>query len=165
MRILGIDPGTHRLGYGLVIADGARLSVGPYGCLEPKEFDTPADRLVALEVALQKVLSETKPDSVAIEELYFARNVTTALRVAEARGIALLVARKANLAVAEYKPNLVKSAVASYGLADKTQMGRMVQFLLQLSTVPKPDDAADALAVAICHAAHYRSQNWGARVG
>lgn len=157
MRILGIDPGTHRLGYGLVVSERGATRADTYGCIEPAGSSlSAADRLLALHEELKSVLAACRPDEVAVEELYFARNVTTALRVAEARGVVLLTVRQAGLPVFEYKPNLIKSTVAGYGLAPKDQMGRMVKLLLKLSTIPKPDDAVDGLAVAICHAAHAR---------
>ena len=127
-----------------------------YGCIEPPQTDAPADRLVRIEEALLAVLEETQPELVAIEELFFSKNVTTAFRVAEARGVAMLVGRRAGLPVVEYKPNVIKQAVTGYGAADKKQIQKMVQMLLRLDVIPKPDDAADGIAVAICAAAMYR---------
>lgn len=154
LRILGIDPGTHRLGYGVIDAQGQKLTVVAFGCIEPEKAADPADRLVAIEQALLEVIERTEPGAAAIEELFFAKNVTTAFRVAEARGVAMLTCRRAGLSVAEYKPNIIKQTVTGYGSADKKQIQKMVQMLLKLDMIPKPDDAADGLAVAICAAAH-----------
>lgn len=149
--ILGIDPGTHRLGYGLIRASGLRIEMLTYGCIEPTGPLEPADRLVVLYDQLVALMKEHKPDQVAVEELYFVKNVTTALRVAEARGVILLAARQQLIHVAEYKPTAIKAAVTGHGQAPKQQMQRMVQLLLKLPTLPRPDDAADGLAIAICH--------------
>lgn len=127
-----------------------------FGCIEPAKASDPADRLVWIEQALLAVINKMQPELVAIEELFFSKNVTTAFRVAEARGVAMLVSRRAGLPVVEYKPNVIKQAVTGYGAADKKQMQKMVQMLLKLDTIPKPDDAADGLAVAICASAYQR---------
>lgn len=152
-RILGVDPGTHRMGYGVVDATGPHsMAAIDYGCIEPSRTSAPADRLVELYTALAGLIRRWQPAVMAIEELYFMKNVTTGLRVAEARGVALLAARQAAIAVAEYKPATVKLTVAGHGQAAKPQVQKMVQLLLHLSSPPKPDDAADGLALAISHA-------------
>ncbi len=128
-----------------------------YGCVEPKNLVLAGDHLLVIFNEVTKIITEYKPDIMAIEELYFLQNVTTGLRVAEARGVAILAARQALIPIAEYKPNMIKSTVAGYGHATKPQMQKMVQIQLKLATLPKPDDAADGLAIAICHAIHLKT--------
>lgn len=152
MRILGIDPGTHRLGYGVIDKQGSRLVAVTYGCLQTNRLATTAGRLQEIFKEVTNIVTKYSPDQIAIEELYFMQNVTTALRVAEARGVVLLAAVQAGLVIAEYKPNAIKAAVAGYGMASKQQIQKMVQLQLKLTVLPKPDDAADGLAVAMCHA-------------
>jgi crossover junction endodeoxyribonuclease RuvC len=149
---LGIDPGTATTGYGLVrlAPDGELVSVR-YGVISTPKESTPAARLEMLYNDLQTLLKEHKPDSAAVEKLFFSRNVTTALAVGQARGVALLALQQAGLEVFEYTPKEVKNAVAGYGSAEKRQVQEMVRALLQLESIPKPDDAADALAIAITH--------------
>ena len=149
---LGIDPGTAATGYGLVRLepDGSLLAV-KYGVITtPKNTPAP-ERLAMLYNQLQELLNEHKPDTAAVEKLFFQRNVTTAISVGQARGVVLLSLAQAGLEVFEYTPNEVKQAVAGYGSAGKRQMQEMVRVLLALDDIPRPDDAADALAVAICH--------------
>jgi crossover junction endodeoxyribonuclease RuvC len=152
MRILGIDPGYGRTGYGVVDLIGNRLKPVEYGCVETKPNTPIPDRLVEIYGAVREIIASAKPQAVAVEQIFFAKSVTTALDVAQARGVVLLAARESGLAVAEYSPMQVKQSVVGYGKAEKKQMQEMVRMLLGLSKVPKPDDAADALAVAITHA-------------
>lgn len=147
---LGIDPGTARLGYG-VIRGGLQPSLIDAGLIETWPDEPMADRLVTLYEGVQELLAEFSPDVLAIEQLFFARNVTTAISVGQARGVVILAAAQAKIPVAEYTPSEIKHAIAGYGKADKPQMQEMVRMILKLSRVPQPDDAADALAVAICH--------------
>ena len=152
MLALGLDPGTATTGYGLVRLepDGGLLAV-KYGVITtPKDIPAP-ERLLILYDQLQDLLHEHEPDTVAVEKLFFQRNVTTALSVGQARGVMLLALARVGLEVFEYTPNEIKQAVASYGSAGKRQMQEMVRVLLELDEIPKPDDAADALAVAITH--------------
>ncbi len=153
MRILGIDPGLATMGYGVINAEHGIFSVIDYGVVTtPKECTLP-QRLKQLEEGVSELLDTFKPDNIAIEELFFSKNITTGIPVAEARGVILLTAVKAlGDEVYEYTPNQIKQAVTGYGGADKIQMQHMVQALLRLKSVPRPDDAADALAVALCHA-------------
>lgn len=151
MLVLGIDPGTATTGYGLVeeTSDGLR-------CVRYGVFTTPAGqqaeiRLVSLYQQLNDLLLLHRPTSAAVEKLFFSRNVTTALAVGQARGVMLLALAQAGLSIAEYTPMQIKQAVAGYGGADKPQMQQMTRALLGLPDIPRPDDAADALAVAICH--------------
>ena len=152
MLALGIDPGTATTGYGLVrLAPDRSLLAVKYGVITtPKNTPAP-ERLVMLYGQLQELLREHKPDTAAVEKLFFQRNITTAIAVGQARGVMLLSLAQAGLEVFEYTPNEIKQAVAGYGSAGKRQMQEMVRVLLALDTIPKPDDAADALAVAITH--------------
>jgi crossover junction endodeoxyribonuclease RuvC len=149
---LGIDPGTATTGYGLVrlLPDGELIPVS-FGILSTPKDATPSARLAMLYDQLCKLLKEHKPDSAAVEKLFFSRNVTTALAVGQARGVVLLALQQAGIDVFEYTPNEVKQAVAGYGGAEKRQVQEMVRALLQLEAIPRPDDAADALAIAITH--------------
>jgi crossover junction endodeoxyribonuclease RuvC len=152
MLAIGIDPGTAITGYGLVREeqDGS-LSVVDYGVIQTSADDSMPERLVQLYYNLKDVIDLHSPQSGAVEKLFFARNVRTALTVGQARGIALLALAESGVALAEYSPNEIKQAVVGYGGADKNQVQKMVQALLDLDQIPQPDDAADALAVAICH--------------
>ena len=149
---LGIDPGTATTGFGLVRVeqDGSLVAVKYGVILTPKEATAPA-RLETLYNQLHEVLTEYQPDTAAVEKLFFSRNVTTAIAVGQARGVVMLCLHQAGLEPFEYTPNEIKQAVAGYGGADKRQVQEMVRALLQLDSIPKPDDAADALAVAITH--------------
>ncbi len=151
MRVLGIDPGTARLGYGVIDAgDEPRLI--DFGLVETTAEDGEAPvRLEFIYQGVQWLLDHHCPDAMAIEQLFFARNVTTAIGVGQARGVTLLAAAQANVDVFEYTPSQIKHAIAGYGKADKPQMQEMVRILLGLDVAPQPDDAADALAVAITH--------------
>ena len=153
MIILGIDPGLATMGYGVINAVKGNYSVIDYGAVvTPKDCTLP-QRLKQLEEGVQELIETFKPDNIAIEELFFSKNVTTGIAVSEARGVILLTAVKGlGDEVYEYTPNQIKQAVTGYVGADKMQMQHMVQALLRLKSVPRPDDAADALAVAICHA-------------
>jgi|SRR5579884_1396583 len=150
-RALGVDPGTARLGYAVVEEYRSRLTLIACGCIEtPKTLAMP-QRLLQLYNDLSAIVQQHQPREMAVEELFFAKNTTTVIAVGQARGVALLVAAEAGLTVSEYKPMHVKQAVHGYGLASKDQVGEMVKVLLGLPSVPKPDDAADAAAIAICH--------------
>ena len=158
---LGIDPGTATTGYGLVrlLPDGELVAVSFGVILTPKESSDSA-RLVMLFDELNKIIKKNKPDTAAVEKLFFARNVSTGITVGQARGVVLLALEKAGVPAYEYSPNEVKQAVAGYGSAEKRQVQEMVRALLQLDQIPKPDDAADALAIAITHlnTARYESK-------
>jgi crossover junction endodeoxyribonuclease RuvC len=149
--VLGIDPGTARLGYAVVRGEGNRLEL-----VSADTIVTPPDlemhlRLQRIFRALNEVIQRTQPREMAVEELFFAKNATTAIGVGQARGVALLAAAEAGLSVSEYKPMQVKQAIHGYGLATKAQVGEMVRVLLGLAALLRPDDAADAAAIAICH--------------
>ena len=151
--VLGIDPGTATTGFGLVrdLPDGS-LALVAYGTLRTPAGEPAHQRLMMLHDQLKELLLLHQPDSCAVEKLFFQRNVRTAMTVGQARGVALLALAQAGLPAAEYTPLEVKQAVVGYGAADKNQVQQMVRALLGLAEIPKPDDAADALAVAICHA-------------
>lgn len=157
MISLGIDPGTASLGYGLVqeLPDSA-LQMVDYGVIRTAADWPMAARLQKIHDELRGVIEAHRPDRAGVEELFFARNVTTAISVAQARGVVLLALQGAGLPIAEHKPNAVKMAVCGYGGADKAQMQEMVRLLLGLEETPRPDDAADALAVAIADLHSYR---------
>ncbi|MHB8126295.1 MAG: crossover junction endodeoxyribonuclease RuvC [Desulfitobacteriaceae bacterium] len=152
MIILGIDPGTAIMGYGLIEKKGNKLTALNYASWRTAAHTPLAERLLQLYNHLGELLSNNHPDEVAIEELFFNRNTTTAMSVGQARGVVLLSAAQKGIPVYEYTPLQVKQAVVGYGKADKTQVQQMVKALLGLREIPKPDDTADALAVAICHA-------------
>lgn len=151
MRVLGIDPGTAITGYGLIDQDGDLQLVHCGAIITPAGTPLP-QRLLAIHRELSAVIQRFQPHAVAVEELFFSKNVRTALSVGHARGVVLLAAAQASLPIYHYTPSEVKLAVAGYGGADKTQMQEMVRLLLGLDTVLTPDDVADAVAVAICHA-------------
>src|ERR671926_269146 len=150
--ILGIDPGTATMGGGVIRQEGNRLRYVQHGTVTtPPAWEMPR-RLGRLFDGVTELIEGYRPETVAVEELFFNTNVTTAITVGQARGVALLAAYKAGVGVAEYTPLQVKQAITSYGRAEKRQMQEMVKTLLNLREIPKPDDAADGLAIAICHA-------------
>jgi len=149
--VLGVDPGVSRCGYGAVAAEGSRLTALACGVIRTPPGDPLPARLCALFAELEGLVAELRPAAVAVERVFFQTNVRTAMSVGQASGLALVVAARAGVAVAQYTPNEVKQAVAGYGAAGKAQVQAMVARLLHLSEAPKPPDAADALALAICH--------------
>jgi crossover junction endodeoxyribonuclease RuvC len=149
--ILGIDPGTAITGYGLVREEDERLALVDYGVITTPAGQPLPERLQTIYQGLAAVIRKHNPEAAAVEELFFSRNARTALSVGHARGVALLALADAGLPIYEYKPLAVKQAIAGYGGADKLQVQEMVRMLLNLDHVPHPDDAADAVAVAICH--------------
>ncbi len=157
MLVLGIDPGTATTGYGLVreTADNS-YEVVDYGVISTPAGMLAEKRLIMLYDKLKEILLLHRPEECAVEKLFFQRNVTTALAVGQARGVTLLAMAQQDLPVAEYTPLEIKQAVTGYGGADKRQIQMMVQAMLQLAELPRPDDAADALAVALCHLQSYR---------
>lgn len=152
MLAIGIDPGTARTGYGLVqLETDGGLKVIAFGTVSTAPDESMPDRLQHLHVALSDLLALHRPNTGAVEKLFFSRNVTTAMSVGQARGVALLALAQAGVPTSEYSPREVKMAIAGYGGAGKRQVQAMVRALLELAEPPTPDDAADALAVAICH--------------
>ncbi len=152
MTILGIDPGTATTGYGVIKRTKQCLQVLDYGCIVTKSGLSTAERLKEINEGLIELIKRHKPATMAIEDIFFFKNLKTAVKVSQARGVMMLTACKEGVSVAEYTPLQVKLAITSYGRADKNQVQKMVQALLGLKDIPRPDDAADALAVAICHA-------------
>ncbi|HVM31457.1 MAG TPA: crossover junction endodeoxyribonuclease RuvC [Candidatus Limnocylindrales bacterium] len=152
MIVLGVDPGTAATGYGIVERSGNRLRMIDFGCLETTPAQQLAERLMEIHRAMTELIDEHRPQLLGVERLFFNRNVQTAFAVGQARGVVLLAAAQAGLPVFEYGPHEVKMAVTGYGRADKGQVQRMVQAVLGMDALPRPDDAADALAVAICTA-------------
>lgn len=151
MRILGIDPGLAIVGYGVIEINGNNFKPIDYGCiLTDKDMDFP-NRLKYIYQSMNQIIEKYKPDEAAIEELFFNKNVKTAIDVGHARGVEVLSIINNGLRIFEYTPLQIKQAVSGYGRADKQQVQEMVKMLLSLKTKPKPDDAADALAVALCH--------------
>jgi len=151
MKIFGIDPGSERTGYGCVASDGSRHRLLTSGVLTPPPRALLPDRLLVIHTGLTALIAEYRPDCVAIENIFHAKNVRSALRLGHARGVALLAASAAGVPIVEYTPAEIKRAVVGFGRAEKPQVGQMVKTLLGLPAAPSPHDAADAVAVAICH--------------
>lgn len=151
IRVLGIDPGIAVVGYAVVEALGVEYQLLACGALTTPAQMLPAERLQHIYAGLNAIVTTYKPQEAAVEALFFAKNARTAMTVGQARGVALLAAANGGLSIAEYTPKQVKQAVTGYGSADKSQVGEMVRILLKLRAIPKPDDAADAAAIAICH--------------
>lgn len=151
MRILGIDPGTGILGFGVIEIVKNKPALVDAGVITTPAHTPLPERLDDIYNSLQEIIAETKPDQVSIEKLFFTRNITTAISVAEARGVAELVAHQNNCEIHEYTPLQIKQTLTGYGKAEKKQVQEMVKRELNLETIPKPDDAADALAAAITH--------------
>ncbi|MBR5539771.1 MAG: crossover junction endodeoxyribonuclease RuvC [Clostridia bacterium] len=152
MRILGIDPGYAIVGWGVIQYEGGRFQAQDFGAVTTEAGTPFLQRLNQIYEQLTAILTQFKPDALAIEKLYFQNNQKTAIEVAEARGVILLAAERCSVPVFEYTPLQVKSAVTGFGQAQKQQVMEMTRRLLRLQAVPKPDDTADALAIAICHA-------------
>lgn len=152
MRILGIDPGIAIVGFGLIESERGSVRMLQYGAVTTEAGLPLATRLLQIENDMSALIAQLQPDEIAIEELFFSKNITTGIAVAHGRGVILCTAEKLGVPICEYTPMQVKQAVVGYGLAEKKQVMDMTRRLLHLKTVPKPDDAADALAIAICHA-------------
>lgn len=155
LRILGIDPGIAIVGFGFIDKNGSKLTPVQYGCIQTEAHTPEEERLLHVYEGMLQLIDRYKPEAVALEKLFFNRNVTTAMSVGQARGVLVLAAVQRGLPVAEYTPMQVKQAIVGYGKAEKKQVQEMVRMYLKLSAVPKPDDVADALAVAVCHAHSY----------
>lgn len=158
MRILGIDPGTGILGFGVIdVVDGSKIKLVDGGVIRTPVKQADSLRLLTIYEELSEIIAQHKPSIISVEKLFFAQNVTTAMSVAQARGVVLLCGEQHGLQLFEYTPLQIKQAITGYGKADKKQMQEMVRVILNLPEVPKPDDCADALAAAICHSmtAHF----------
>ncbi len=152
MRVLGIDPGTGLLGFGVIeVSKSGKPQMVDAGVIRTPVKEDDAVRLQTIFEELSDIIAQNKPSEMAVEKLFFAQNVTTAMTVSQARGVALLAGQLAGLEIAEYTPLQIKQALTGYGRAEKKQMMEMVRVILGLKEVPKPDDCADALAAAICH--------------
>jgi crossover junction endodeoxyribonuclease RuvC len=156
MRIIGIDPGTGILGFGVIEVQKSKPVLVDAGVIRTPVKEDDAIRLETIYDELTDIIMQTKPQQMAVEKLYFSRNVTTAMTVAQARGVVLLCGMQAGLTIAEYTPQQIKQALTGYGRADKKQIQEMVRIVLELGEVPKPDDCADALACAITHSMSMR---------
>ncbi len=153
MRILGIDPGTGILGFGVIETDRKGALFVEAGVIRTPVKQADSERLATIYEELDQLITELKPQVIAVEKLFFAQNVTTAMSVSQARGVVLLLGKQRGLELHEYTPLQIKQSLTGYGRADKKQMQEMVKTVLKLQTIPKPDDAADALAAALCCAA------------
>jgi crossover junction endodeoxyribonuclease RuvC len=153
MRIIGIDPGTGILGFGVIDVDGGKTKLVDAGVVRTKVHQPLDERLEEIYNCLSDIIEENQPSIMVIEKLFFAQNVTTAISVSHARGVAMLAGKLAGLEIVEYTPLQIKQSLTGYGRADKKQIQEMVKILLGLKEVPKPDDCADALAAALMHAA------------
>lgn len=157
-RILGIDPGTGILGFGVIdVSAKGTLSLVDAGVIRTPVKQPDGDRLFTIYDELKQIITDTNPQLLSVEKLFFSQNVTTAMSVSQARGIVLLLGKQHGMELYEYTPQQIKLAVTGYGKADKKQMQEMVRVILKLPEVPKPDDCADAIAAAICHSMHGRA--------
>jgi crossover junction endodeoxyribonuclease RuvC len=165
LRILGIDPGLATIGYALVDKETNHFDVLEYGVIKTSADKSDVERLEIIHRNIEALIEEFQPEEMAVEELFFNKNVKTAIVVGQARGVILLAGSQAGLKVAEYTPLQIKQAVVGYGRADKKQVQQMVKSLLNLSEIPRPDDAADALAISICHGHVYSAHSgWEERL-
>ena len=158
MRILGIDPGVATVGFGVIETQGGRQQMIQYGAITTPAGQPLAARLVQIAQDMETLINRFRPDEMSIEELFFSKNITTGIAVAHARGVILYTAQRMHLPVYEYTPMQIKQAVVGYGKAEKRQVMDMTKRILHLSAVPKPDDAADAVAIALCHARSHTSR-------
>lgn len=154
MRILGVDPGTLKTGFGVIEVDHGNLIPIEYGFISNSSKSPLAKRFSKIFIQLQEVIKRTKPDCTAIESMFYCKNPMSAIKLGEARGVAILAAAQNHLDVFEYEPRRVKQAVVGFGAADKTQVQKMVSIILRVKEIKGPEDITDALAVAICHAHH-----------
>ena len=152
MMVIGIDPGLARLGYGVIEVVDRKIRPVCYGCIETSgKTLTPSGRLLKIYIEVKALLEKYQPGNLSLEKLFFQKNISSAMTVSEVRGVVLLAAEQRNIPVTEYTPNQVKQAVTGSGRADKRQVQEMITRLLRLEEIPKPDDAADALSIALCH--------------
>jgi crossover junction endodeoxyribonuclease RuvC len=154
MRVLGIDPGSETTGWGVVEGDARRYRAVDFGTVKASPRERFAARLLKISDGVEELLARFQPDVCAVEEMFFAANVKTALKLGQVRGVILVAAERARIEIAEYAPRLVKQTVVGYGAAEKHQVQEMVRVLLSLKEIPQPNDAGDALALAICHFHH-----------
>lgn len=158
MRVLGIDPGSETLGWGVVEGSGLKYSLVDFGTVKSSPREQFSKRLLKISDGVEAVIAKYQPDVISVEEAFYATNVKVVLKLGQVRGVILLIGEKANLEISEFSPRLIKQTVVGYGNAEKHQVQEMVRLLLKMKTVPQPHDAADALAIAICHFHHARMQ-------
>jgi crossover junction endodeoxyribonuclease RuvC len=151
MIVIGIDPGLARVGYGVIEVKNQKAIPLSYGCFETGKDQETSGRLLQIYNDIEVLIGKYPPAHISVEKLFFSKNITSAMRVSEARGVILLLAEQKNIPVTEYTPNQVKQAITGSGRADKRQMQEMIKRLLHLEKIPRPDDAADALSIALCH--------------
>lgn len=159
MRVLGIDPGSETLGWGVVEGENLKYKLVDFGTIKSDRKEKFSKRLLKIFDGVADIIWRFQPDSLSIEEAFYAVNVNVAMKLGQVRGIVMLAGEKASLEIAEYSPRLVKQTVVGYGNAEKHQVQEMVRLLLRMKTAPQPHDAADALAIAICHFHHAGMQN------
>ena len=159
MRVLGIDPGSETLGWGVVEGSGLKYALVDFGTVKSSPKEAFSRRLLKISEGIEAVIAKFKPDVLSVEEAFYANNVKVALKLGQVRGVVLLMGEKANLEISEFSPRLIKQTVVGYGNAEKHQVQEMVRLLLRMKIVPQPHDAADALAIAICHFHHAGTQN------
>lgn len=159
MKVLGIDPGSQTLGWGVVDGSGLKYSLIDFGTVKSSPRESFSKRLLKIYEELEKVIEQFQPDVLSVEEAFYANNVKVALKLGQVRGAILLLGEKSKMEIAEYSPRLIKQTVVGYGNAEKHQVQEMVRLLLKMKTIPQPHDAADALAIAICHFHHAGLQN------
>jgi crossover junction endodeoxyribonuclease RuvC len=154
MRVLGIDPGSETLGWGVVEGAGLKYSLVDFGTVKSSPKEAFSKRLLKISEGVGAVIEKFQPDAISVEEAFYATNVKVALKLGQVRGVVLLMGEKAGLDISEFSPRLIKQTVVGYGNAEKHQVQEMVRLLLRMKTAPQPHDAADALAIAICHFHH-----------
>jgi crossover junction endodeoxyribonuclease RuvC len=159
MKVLGIDPGSETLGWGVVEGSGLKYALVDFGTVKSSPKESFSKRLLKIYDGVEAVINTFKPDVISVEEAFYANNVKVALKLGQVRGVVLLSGEKNNLEISEFSPRLIKQTVVGYGNAEKHQVQEMVRLLLRLQKVPEPHDAADALAIAICHFHHAGVQN------
>ncbi len=154
MRVLGIDPGSETLGWGVVEGSGLKYHLVDFGTIKSSPKEAFSKRLLKISDGIEAVISKFEPNVISVEEAFYANNVKVALKLGQVRGVVLLIGEKSNLEISEFSPRLIKQTVVGYGNAEKHQVQEMVRLLLKMKFVPQPHDAADALAIAICHFHH-----------
>ncbi|MET0752677.1 MAG: crossover junction endodeoxyribonuclease RuvC [Pyrinomonadaceae bacterium] len=159
MKVLGIDPGSETLGWGVIEGSGLKYSLIDFGTVKSSPKESFSKRLLKIGDGVQAVIEKFQPDVVSVEEAFYATNVKVALKLGQVRGVVLYLGEKAGLEISEFSPRLIKQTVVGYGNAEKHQVQEMVRLLLRLKAAPQPHDAADALAIAICHFHHAGMQN------
>lgn len=159
MRVLGIDPGSETLGWGVVEGEGLKYTLVDFGTIKSSPRESFSKRVLKIGTGVSEIIEKFQPDVISVEEAFYATNVKVALKLGQVRGVVLFLGERAGLEVSEYSPRLVKQTVVGYGNAEKHQVQEMVRLLLRLKTAPQPHDAADALAIAICHFHHAGAQN------